>query len=60
MVKSVKLSPDGMICLSASTDGTLRVWDLNQRKCITVFGDEKNKKNSSVFHRDSIWCMDTS
>jgi WD40 repeat protein len=60
MVKAIKLSSDGMVCLSTSTDGTLRVWDLNLKKCITVFGDEKNKKNSVNFHKDSIWCMETS
>lgn len=45
MVKAINLSPDGMVCLSGSTDGTVRAWDLNMRKCIAVFGDEKNKKN---------------
>jgi len=47
-----------MTCLSTSCDGTLRVWDMNLKKCIAVFGDEKNKKNSLNFHKDSIWCMD--
>lgn len=30
MVKAIKLSDDGMVCLSASSDATLRVWDIGQ------------------------------
>ena len=28
MIKAIKLSDDGMMCLSASSDATLRLWDI--------------------------------
>lgn len=56
MVKTVKLSADGDVAISGSVDGTLRVWDMNMRKCLDIYGDEKHKDSS--FHRDSIWVID--
>ena len=57
MVKSIKLSPDGMVCFSASSDGTLKMWDLSMRKCIQTVGDTTHRKISE-FHRDSITTFD--
>lgn len=40
MIKGVKLK-DENLCLSAGSDGTLRVWDLGLKKCIRVYGEER-------------------
>jgi WD40 repeat protein len=40
MIKSVKLK-DENLCLTAASDGTLRIWDLSLKKCIRVYGDER-------------------
>ena len=45
MIKAVKLSPDGMVCLSAGSDGFLRVWDIGSRKCIKAYGNERKKRH---------------
>lgn len=39
IVKAVKLNPEGLLCISASMDGTLRLWDIGMKKCIKVFGE---------------------
>ena len=57
MIKCIKLSSDGLVCVSGSVDGTLRVWDMTTRRCLKVYGEEKNKEKE-VFHKDSIWAMD--
>jgi WD repeat-containing protein 48 len=44
MVKAIKLSDDGMVCLSASSDATLRLWDIGQQKCINVYQNVQKKK----------------
>ena len=58
MVKCIKLSPDGLVAVSGSADGTLKVWDMNMRRCLYSFGDSKNKHHSKFFHKDSIWVLD--
>jgi WD40 repeat protein len=34
IIKCLSLSPDGMVCLSAGSDCTLKVWEVSSRKCI--------------------------
>ena len=34
MIKKVQLSPDGMVCFSAGSDCTFKVWDVGTHKCI--------------------------
>jgi WD repeat-containing protein 48 len=58
MIKCVKLSSDGRLCLSAGSDGTLRLWDIGSRKCINVYGNQRKKRNTIVYHTDSIWTID--
>mmetsp|Transcript_7963 Transcript_7963/g.7459 ORF Transcript_7963/g.7459 Transcript_7963/m.7459 type:complete len:200 (+) Transcript_7963:683-1282(+) len=70
IVRQVKVSDDGALCYSAGADNSLCIWDLNIRKCIKVYKNEKNiqlPKNAFLmgaseqqFHRDSIWSMDVS
>lgn len=60
IVKSVKLSPDGMVCLSAGTDCTFKVWDIGSRRCILTHGGETPLKKLSSFHKDTITAMDVS
>jgi WD40 repeat protein len=60
MVKAVKLSPDGMVCLSAGTDCTFKVWDIASRRCILTHGGETPLRKLSSFHKDTITAMDVS
>lgn len=60
MVKAVKLNSDGMLCISAGADHTIRLWDVGLRKCLKVIGDERRLKQSYQFHKDSIWTFDIS
>ena len=59
MIKAVKLSDDGMLCLSASSDSTLRLWDIAHQKCIKTY-QHVHKKRSVEYHSDSIWALDAS
>ena len=58
MVKAVKLNPDGMVCLTSSMDGTLRLWDIGLKKCVKVFGELRKYKSGFLFHKDSIWAIE--
>jgi len=58
IIKCVKLSPDGLVCLSAGSDCTFRVWELSHRRCILTHGSESTIKKFSTYHKDSITCMD--
>ncbi len=40
-VTSVAILPNGRFALSASTDTTLRLWDLNSSECIHIFSGHK-------------------
>ena len=60
IVKQVQLSPDGMVCLSAGSDCTFKVWDLSTRKCIKTYGDEALARKYSNYHRDTITTFDVS
>jgi len=60
IIKCVKLSPDGMVCLSAGSDCTFKVWDLSTRRCFLTHGGETPIKKLSNYHKDTITCMDVS
>ncbi|CDW87994.1 UNKNOWN [Stylonychia lemnae] len=58
-IRQVKLSPDGMVCLSAGSDATFKVWDMSMRKCVKTHGGEQGiQKKYSSFHRDTITTQD--
>ncbi len=68
-VYSVSFSGDGRLLASASTDRTVRVWDVSAAKCIAVLTGHSDKVYAAVFHpegkrlatggRDgSIWLWD--
>jgi WD repeat-containing protein 48 len=60
MIKAVKLSSDGMLCISAGSDNTIRLWDIGLRKCLKVIGDDRRFKQPFPFHKDSIWVFEIS
>ena len=41
IVRSARISSDGMLCYSVGADCTLRVWDISTRKCMKVYKNEK-------------------
>jgi WD repeat-containing protein 48 len=47
LVRSVKLIDDGKACISAGSDGLLKLWDIGMRQCIKSYN----------YHTDSIWCL---
>lgn len=60
-IRSVRMSGDGVMCSSVSSDNTLRLWDISQRKCFRVYKhDSKSQNEQMQFHKDSVWCMDVS
>lgn len=46
MVRQIKLSPEGMVCLSAGSDGCFKVWDLSSRRCVQTYGGQGNENSS--------------
>ena len=59
IVKCTSLSPDGMVCLSAGSDCTLKVWEVSTRRCIkTNQGENGVQRKFSSYHRDTICSMD--
>ena len=47
VVRAVKLIDEGRACISAGSDGLLKLWDVGMRQCIKSYN----------FHTDSIWCL---
>jgi len=45
-VKDLAVSKDGLMLVSASADGTLKIWDLEMEK----------QTNTFVGHKDEVWC----
>ena len=46
MIRQIKLSPEGMVCLSAGSDGCFKVWDLSSRRCVQTYGGQANENTS--------------
>ena len=38
---------DGTLCLSGSSDHTIRLWDLGQQRCVQTF----------AVHTDAVWSL---
>jgi WD repeat-containing protein 48 len=45
--RAVVLNPEGTLCLTASSDQTIRLWDLGQQRCVQTF----------AVHTDSVWAL---
>lgn len=59
IIKCLSLSPDGMVCLSAGSDCSLKVWDVSSRRCIkTNQGETGVQRRFSSYHRETISSMD--
>ena len=46
-VKALIMDHTGRLCLSASSDAIIRLWDVGQQRCITSF----------AVHTDSVWAL---
>jgi WD repeat-containing protein 48 len=46
-VRSLLLNKDGTLCLSASSDHTIRLWSLGQQRCIATFES----------HTEGVWTL---
>lgn len=44
------LNAEGTLCLSGSSDHTLRLWDLGQQRCLHTY----------AVHTDSVWALQAS
>ena len=47
IVRSATVDPTGRLCLTASSDHTLRLWDLGQQRCVQTLAG---------VHGCSVWC----
>ncbi len=47
MHRALALNEAGTMCISGSTDHTLRVWDLGQQRCVATL----------AVHEDSVWSL---
>ncbi|MEA5464773.1 NB-ARC domain-containing protein [Leptothoe sp. PORK10 BA2] len=55
VVNSVAFSPDGQWLASGSRDGTLRLWNIEQRLCIHSFEGHTHSVSSVTFSPDGQW-----
>ena len=49
-MNSAVFSPDGNSLATASSDRTIRIWDLNTKECVKALGGHKNWVNSVRYH----------
>lgn len=49
-VKCIVVNTEGTQCLSASSDGTVRLWSLGQQRCITTMR----------IHDEGVWTLQVS
>jgi WD40 repeat protein len=54
-VTAVVFSPDGRRALSASQDGTLRLWDLRSGNCLRTLTGHTGKVTAAAFAADGRW-----
>ena len=45
--RALVFNQQGTMCLSGSSDHTIRLWDLGQQRCVQTF----------AVHTDSVWCL---
>src|SRR5262249_9555172 len=53
-VSAVALSPDGVLLASACADGTVRLWDVAQRREVTVFRGPAQEVRCVAFSPDGL------
>jgi len=46
-IKALVLNRDGTQCLSASSDGTIKLWSLGQQRCMQTFR----------VHKEGVWAL---
>lgn len=46
-IKALVLNRDGSQCLSASSDGTIKLWSLGQQRCMQTFR----------VHTEGVWAL---
>ena len=46
-IRSIAVNKDGTQCLSASSDGTIKLWSVGQQRCIATIN----------CHQDSVWSI---
>jgi len=46
-IKALVLNRDGTQCLSASSDGTIKLWSLGQQRCVQTFR----------VHKEGVWAL---
>lgn len=46
-IKALVLNRDGTQCLSASSDGTIKLWSLGQQRCIQTYR----------VHKEGVWAL---
>ena len=47
MCRCLRVNPEGTLCLSGSSDHTMRLWDLGQQRCLHTY----------AAHTDSVWAL---
>ena len=59
-VESVSFSPDGRFLVSASMDGTMRVWNVNTGECVKLLVGHSGWVNSACFSPDGKYIVSAS
>jgi centriolar protein POC1 len=57
-VRTCQVSPDGRLAASGSDDKTVKIWDLQSKRCIRTYDDHGGMINSVAFHPDGT-CVAT-
>uniref|UniRef100_A0A7S2NIR5 Uncharacterized protein n=1 Tax=Alexandrium andersonii TaxID=327968 RepID=A0A7S2NIR5_9DINO len=59
-VNSAFFSTDGAIVLTASDDGTAKLWSVSSGQCVRTFEGHAGAVHSAVFSADDSWVLTTS
>ncbi|EFC43462.1 predicted protein [Naegleria gruberi] len=53
-IRCLKLTTDGKNCITGSTDGTVKYWDLRNQRCLQTFSFNSSKTSTNA----SIWTLE--